>query len=125
MRELLIASRHRYESIIKSRQASTQTGKTVFFSILILIVLKILLTIEIAVIQDVKAKQLHETLIHAQEALVIQILLDVLHQYKKVGSQIALHNFSVIDGMFLDCMYTSLSRITRRDLFIHSSVIYQ
>jgi hypothetical protein len=28
---------------------------------------------------------LQETLVHAQEALVIQILLDVLHQYKKVG----------------------------------------
>jgi hypothetical protein len=35
-------------------------------------------------IQDVKSKQLQETLVHAQEALVIQILLDVLHQYKKV-----------------------------------------
>jgi hypothetical protein len=32
----------------------------------------------------VKSKQLQETLVHAQEALVIQILLDVLHQYKKV-----------------------------------------
>lgn len=35
-------------------------------------------------IQDVKSKQLQETLVHTQEALVIQILLDALHQYKKV-----------------------------------------
>jgi hypothetical protein len=34
--------------------------------------------------QDPKSKQLQETLVHAQEALVIQILLDVLHQYKQV-----------------------------------------
>lgn len=27
MRELLIASRHRFESMIKSRQAPTQTGQ--------------------------------------------------------------------------------------------------
>jgi hypothetical protein len=41
--------------------------------------------LDIICIQDVKSKQMQETLVHAQEALVIQILLDVLHQYKKVG----------------------------------------
>lgn len=91
MRELLIASRHRYESMIKSRQLSTQTGSTSLF--LNLIFFNRVFAIDLAIIQDVKAKQLHETLIHAQEALVIQILLDVLHQYKKVCLQKQLRNF--------------------------------
>ncbi|CAF0763251.1 unnamed protein product [Adineta steineri] len=65
MREVLIASRHRFERIIKAKPPSQQT--------------------DLVCIHDVKSKQLQETLIHAQEALVIQILLDVLHQYKKTA----------------------------------------
>lgn len=63
MRELLIASRHHFETTNKTRQINQQT--------------------DIALTQDVKLKQTQETLVHAQEALVIQILLDVLHQYKQ------------------------------------------
>jgi len=79
MRELLIASRHRYESINKSQQLSQPTGKIFYF-----LMFFFRFWIDLISIQDLKSKQLQETLIHAQEALVIQILLDVLHQYKKV-----------------------------------------
>ncbi|CAF2841089.1 unnamed protein product [Rotaria sp. Silwood2] len=66
MREILIASRHYFERIIKAKQQPLQQT-------------------DMICIQDVKSKQLQETLVHTQEALVIQILLDVLHQYKKTA----------------------------------------
>ncbi|CAF1650199.1 unnamed protein product, partial [Adineta ricciae] len=66
MRELLIASRHCFEQAIKAKQPPSQST-------------------DVIAMQDVKTKQLQETLIHAQEALVIQILLDALHQYKKTA----------------------------------------
>ena len=46
-------------------------------------------SIDIIPIQEVKNNPLYEKLIHAQEALVIQILLDVLHEYKKVRLRIS------------------------------------
>jgi hypothetical protein len=82
MRELLIASRHRFASMIKSKQPSQQNGRKFFFVYNLWVFIYSI--IDLALIQDVKSKQLQETLVHAQEALVIQILLDVLHQYKKV-----------------------------------------
>ena len=73
-------------------------------------------------IQDVEFKQLQETLVCAQEALVIQILLDVLHQYKQVD-----HHYIIILCIafhFIVIVFTSLSRITRSYMFICSSNVY-
>lgn len=89
MRELLIASRHRFERVIKSRQPlqPIQTaGKSLFSSKVESRDHSLTISLDVICTQDSKSKQLQETLVHAQEALVIQILLDVLHQYKQVES---------------------------------------
>lgn len=84
MRELLIASRYHFETINKSRQINQQTGSSFLFCIQVKIKAKnIFFFLDIALMQDMKSKSIQE-ISDAQEALVIQILLDVLHQYKQV-----------------------------------------
>ena len=88
------------------------------------IVVRILIrSLDVIVMQDVKTKQLQETLIHAQEALVIQILLDALHQYKKVGFDL-LQILPSIQLILLDSMYTCVPRTTRCGVLIRSSNVY-
>jgi hypothetical protein len=56
--------------------------------------------------------------------LVIQILLDVLHQYKQVRVEESCDNGSSMISSILVGMFASLSRIARRRLFIHSSDVH-
>ncbi|CAF0784454.1 unnamed protein product [Rotaria sordida] len=88
MREILIASRHYFERIIKAKQQQQPLQQT-----------------DMICIQDVKSKQLQETLIHTQEALVIQILLDVLHQYKKTACLPAYRELQGVICSFIHQMF--------------------
>lgn len=125
MRELLIASRHRFERLTYHKTAQPNSSNGERKSIIVSVSNKItflFLFQEFFFTQDQKSKQLQETLAHSQEALIIQILLDILHKFKKVlffGKRLNRKFFSS------DVLFTGLSRITRRCLRIHPSNVYQ
>ncbi|CAF3462153.1 unnamed protein product [Rotaria socialis] len=89
MREILIASRHYFERINKGKQLQQPSS----------------IQSDMICIQDVKSKQLQETLVHTQEALVIQILLDVLHEYKKTACLPAYRELQGVICSFIHQMF--------------------
>ncbi|UJR31011.1 hypothetical protein I4U23_018522 [Adineta vaga] len=95
MRELLIASRHHFERIIKAKQQQP-TPST-----------------DIIPLQEVKNNPLYEKLIHAQEALVIQILLDVLHEYKKTACLPAYRELQGVICSFVHQMFITNPELAR------------